>query len=359
MMQGPAKWKKYRVLSVIVVIVITLGLFVLQRLYYLGAFHQPENVFSGNCSTITGIIGPEDIQFDYKRGLAYISAFDRRAANAGKSTRGSIYLIDLNKTDPEPVELPTQMLSEFQPHGISLFRVDSLTNHLLVINHRKHNEHTIERFANHENRGFRHLETISGDALISPNNIAAIDEDSFYFTNDGRSRKKFVRSWDTFLYRSTGSVGFYDGETFTIAEKNLHFPNGIAADTSDNRLYLTETTSGLLKVYQIEQEAGNLTFLYEQKIGSGADNINIDKNGNLWVARHPNLPALNRHMTESVNASPSQVLSLHPTRDSFIVNLIFSDDGRQISGASSAIPYKNRLLIGAAFEDKMLLCERK
>lgn len=349
--------RKRITIAAIIIIVAAAGFFVLSRLHSLGAFHQSENLFTGKCKTITGITGPEDIQLDEQRGIAYISAYDRRAANAGQNVRGGIYFIDLKKSDPEPVLFPTDMIAEFQPHGISLFRVDSLTNSLLVINHRSYDLHTVERFLDHRERGFIHYETIRGGELVSPNDITAIDEQSFYFTNDGRSRKKFVRSIDTFLFRSTGSVGYYDGEAFSIAETDLHFPNGIVFDSTGSRLYFTETTSGLLKVYRTEEAKKNITKIYEQKVGAGVDNINIDREGNLWIARHPNLPALSRHMAESANISPSQVLRLEPAGESFKVNLVFSDDGKQISGASAAIFYKNRLLIGTAFDDKLLLCE--
>lgn len=349
--------RKKITISAIIIIITAAGFFVMVRLHSLGAFYQPENVFSGQCKTITGIAGPEDIQLDEQRGIAYVSAYDRRAANAGRNVRGGIYLIDLKKPDPEPIPLPTDIIAEFQPHGISVFRVDSLTNSLLVINHRNDDLHTVERFSHHRERGFIHHETITGDELVSPNDIAAIDKQRFYFTNDGRSRDKFVRSIDTFFYRGTGSVGYYDGVTFSIAETDLHFPNGIVFDSKGNRLYLAETTSGLLKVYRTEEAKKEITKVYEQKVGTGVDNINIDREGNLWIARHPNLPALSRHMTESANISPSQVLSLEPAGGSFKVNLVFNDDGKRISGASSAVYYDGRLLTGAAFDDKLLLCE--
>lgn len=344
-------------ISAIIIIIVAAGFFVLLRLQSLGAFHQSENLFTGQCKTVTGITGPEDIELDEQRGIAYVSAYDRRAANAGQNVRGGIYLIDLKKPDPEPFSLRTAMVTEFQPHGISLFKVDSLTNSLLVINHRSDELHTVERFTDHLGKGFIHYETITGDELISPNDIAAIDQRRFYFTNDGRSRKKFVRSIDTFLFRSTGSIGYYNGDSFSIAETDLYFPNGIAFDSAGSRLYVTETTSGLLKVYRIEEDKKNITKIYEQDIGTGVDNINTDREGNIWIARHPNLHALSRHMAESVNISPSQVLRLEPAGESFVVNLAFSDDGKQISGASAAIFYNNRILIGAAFDDKLLLCD--
>lgn len=349
--------KKRITISAIVIIVAAACLFVLVRLQNLGAFHQSENMFSGQCKAIKGITGPEDIQLDKQRGIAYISAYDRRAANEGVRVRGEIYLIDLKQADPVPVLLPTDIITEFQPHGISLFRVDSLTNSLLVINHRSDELHTVERFMHHPGEEFIHRETFTGDELISPNDITAIDERSFYFTNDGRSRKKFVLSRDTFLFRSTGSIGYYNGENFQIVKKNLYFPNGIAFDSATIKLYVTETISGLLKVYRIEEGKKNITKIFEQDIGTGVDNINTDREGNLWIARHPNLPALSRHMAESANTSPSQILKLEQAGKSFRVNLVFSDDGNQVSGASAAIFYKNRLLIGAAFDDNLLLCE--
>ncbi|HMB97166.1 MAG TPA: hypothetical protein VKM36_01680 [Balneolaceae bacterium] len=83
-------------------------------------------------------------------------------------------------------------------------------------------------FYQSENMFSGYCKTITG--IAGPEDIQ-LDEQHFYFTIDGRSRDKFVRSIDTFFYRGTGSVGYYDGVTFSIAETDLHFPNGIAFDS--------------------------------------------------------------------------------------------------------------------------------
>jgi len=56
--------RKKITISAIIIIITAAGFFVMVRLYSIGVFYQPENVFSGQCKTITGIAGPEDIQLE-------------------------------------------------------------------------------------------------------------------------------------------------------------------------------------------------------------------------------------------------------------------------------------------------------
>ncbi|MGF1671360.1 MAG: SMP-30/gluconolactonase/LRE family protein [Balneolaceae bacterium] len=330
--------------------------YIYERVSVLGGFYKAENFFSGTCQPIYGISGPEDIQLDYEKGLAYISGYNRREADKGKDVRGGIYLLDLNEREPAPVELEASYPNDFKPHGFSLYQTKENIQRLFVINRRAGNISTIEIFELAYEKGLKHIETIKSDYLISPNNIAATDDRKFYFTNDGRSRSRFSRTMDTFFKLSTGSIGYFNGNDFALVIKNLDFPNGIAIDTTVNRMYVAETTTGYLKVFQLDHP-GKPVYLKKQNIGTGPDNINIDTEGNLWIARQPDLLASNRFMSDPDAKAPSQVLEITPAGDRFEVKLIYSNDGTQISGASSVVFYKNRFLIGTAFGENLLLCD--
>jgi len=66
------------------------------RLYWLaGEFKRLEPHFAGECTTVTGAVGAEDIVIHRAAGIAFVSATDRRAAMAGRAPRGAIYLYDL------------------------------------------------------------------------------------------------------------------------------------------------------------------------------------------------------------------------------------------------------------------------
>ena len=67
-----------------------------------GAFNTLQPHFTGRCESLpTGGPSGEDIQIDRERGLAYISAFDRRALIRGEDVRGTVWQLDLNAATPE------------------------------------------------------------------------------------------------------------------------------------------------------------------------------------------------------------------------------------------------------------------
>ena len=103
-------------------------------------------------------------------------------------------------------------------------------------------------------------------------------------------------------------------------------------------------------------------------VGSFIDNINLDAvTGNFWVAGMPRLMDFIEHNQKNLSfPSPSQVFTLHPGKPSssgeafpdYEVREVYMNDGKEVSGSSSAIFYKDRLLIGSVFGN-MVYCEVK
>ena len=103
------------------------------------------------------------------------------------------------------------------------------------------------------------------------------------------------------------------------------------------------------------------------KVGSFVDNINVDAvTGDLWVAAIPTVLEFSAHSQNVSYPSPSQVLAVQlgePSTSGVAfpdnkVREVYMNDGHELSGCTSAIVYKNRLLMGAAFGN-MLYCEMK
>ncbi len=87
------------------------------------------------CSVVPSPPGPEDIEIDRARGLAFVAASDRRALMAGNAaSRGGIYVIDLTApTDHWQLRPVTAAEpADFHPHGLSLYiGVDGARRHCL------------------------------------------------------------------------------------------------------------------------------------------------------------------------------------------------------------------------------------
>lgn len=113
-----------------------------------------------------------------------------------------------------------------------------------------------------------------------------------------------------------------------------------------------------------------LTFfsiLKEIKIGSYVDNVNVDPaTGNLWVAGLSKGMDAAEHANNLSYPCPSQVLTVKLGKPSTSgiafpeneVREVYVNDGNELSFATSAIVYKDRLLIGS-LDSNMLYCELK
>src|SRR6185295_18864714 len=81
---------------VLLLVLLAVGVQVLRVLWLAGTFRRIQPHFAGECHLVGGMVGPEDITIHPRTGVAYISAMDRRAIQAGKAVPGGIWAYDLN-----------------------------------------------------------------------------------------------------------------------------------------------------------------------------------------------------------------------------------------------------------------------
>ena len=188
-----------------------------------GEFRAVENLRPGACRTVPGLPGPEDIAVHPARDVAYVSSFDRRAAMAGSARPGSIFRIGLDGGDP--IDLIPDAGPDFRPHGISLHVDPNGRETLFVVNHPgealfgdapagyRGPAHTIEIFDVAGNR-LVHRARLTDPLLVRPNDVVAVDDTRFYFTNDHGSEPGPMRKVEDYLRLPWANVVHYDGEGF-------------------------------------------------------------------------------------------------------------------------------------------------
>ena len=347
---------KKRLLLIIVVIFGILILLIVKGLYDFGAFRSPENSYI-NSELIEGIKGPEDITIDYERNILFISSDDRRGRMRGKETKGGIYAIDFKDAALTPKKISPALDFEFNPHGISLYTGALGITRLFVINHRS-TGHFIEIF-DYKNGQLRHLESLTGPELKSPNDLVAVGIRAFYYTNDHGLEQGFKKLMADILKQGTASVGYFDGKAYRIVAENLNYANGISISQDGNIVFVSETTGKKISAFQRSFTNGTLELLHSMDLNTGADNIEINEDGSLLVAAHPNMLAFMRHAKDYKKNSPSQVLHLTYNNTDGFSNLreIFVDDGKNLSGSSTAAYHKGRLYISNVFDPKILVVE--
>lgn len=340
---------------------IIIGYVVLGILVPAGMFKTIEPHFAGNITRLElSVAGPEDITIDQETGLAFISVDDRRANrhNPG-SVQGAILILNLKDSLPAIRNVTPASLTDFHPHGISLWKDTDKRTFLFAVNHSQNNkEHFVERFE-WRNDSLMHLESIKDvELMTSPNDVTAVGERSFYVTNDhGYSEKGLGRTLEEYLQRAISYVNYFDGNSFKKAASNIAYANGINHSADYAKIFVASPTGGKVFIYNRDLITGDLNLIEEVMVNTGVDNIELDESGALWIGCHPQLLKFVAHAADPANFSPSQVIKL--TQDSlgkYQTEEVFLNDGTSYSGSTVAAVYKKKLLIGSVFEKTMLVC---
>ena len=345
-----------KILLAVVVLVLAAGGWFVHLLWSAGQFKTLEPHYAGDCTPITGIVGPEDITIHPQTGVAYISASDWRAVTQGKPANGAIYTYDLNSIAPELIRLTAGAGGDFHPHGISLYVGENGQDSLFVVNH-EDGRHRIEIY-DLKDRQLIHRKTIAGPMLISPNDIVAVGPDKFYVSNDHRYTAGLMQVLENYLQLKLSNVVYFDGLRFMEVVSGIGYANGINVSADGNTLYLCAVTEGALHIYNRDIASGTLVLREKLDLATGVDNIEIDSTGGLWIGAHPQLLSFMQHAQDPAKLSPSQILHLSPKADDgFDIKEVYLNLGEEVSASSVAAVYKNRMLVGAVFDPKFLDCK--
>ncbi|MCS7073832.1 MAG: SMP-30/gluconolactonase/LRE family protein [Bacteroidia bacterium] len=312
-------------------------------------FLNPGNKFAHlKLQKIYGTPGAEDIAVS-KEGIAFISSDDRRAKRNKKEINGAIYTLNLESQDINLVNQTANFRFPFHPHGISLWQKNNET-YLQVINHRTEKETTIEIFSWNQAK-LNHIKTIKHPLLYSPNDIQATDAETFLVTNDPLTRSSFGFLLQALLRLKRDNITWFDGNEAKIVAKKISFPNGIAIKPNSDSVYVASIFSRKIYCYRWDSVQKKLIYKSKIRIGSSPDNLDFDAEGNLWTTCHPSLLQFTKHSYDETRICPTvvyKISNLHQKKP--ILEKVFYNNGKDISGASVAVLYKDQLLIGTVFE---------
>lgn len=344
---------------------IGVAIFFLYTLTIAGTFKQIDPHGVDACKVIDGFVGGTEDFAPRHDGTLFVSSPDFR--NPFKT--GKIYVVDTDSTSVRDVT--PELDFPFQPHGLGLWKRGD-TERLFVVNHRDGSalpdiaggdaskaQHTVEIFDVAPDGALTHADTVSGDLLVSPNDVAPVGPDAFYVTNDHGYAGGFMRTLEDWLRIPAGNIVFASGGELTVAWEGTRYANGIALSPNRRVLYVAETTGLQIRRLLRDSQTGALTPDGVFDVGTGIDNIIVDKAGNLWVGAHPDLLAFKAHAEDPEDMSPSQVLLITPRAgDHWDSEEILLDDGSRLSGSSVAWTNGYKVVVGAVFEGKLLVCPR-
>lgn len=337
-----------------------IGGLVIKTLSDAGEFKKTEPHFYGKVSMISGITGGEDITIDHGKRIAYISADDRFATLNGRKGFGGFYALYLDNPDLPPILVKRIPENEIHPHGISYYKTKEGQAYLYAVDHAG-GKHSILLFQFQDDTTLALLKTFADSSfIISPNDVAAVDEHRFFFTNDHGSASDFGKMMEDYLQLAKSNVVYFDGKEYSAMAEKIAYANGINISHDGKEIYVAACIGKRILVYDHEMTSGKLSLQTEIDLNTGVDNIELDESGNLWVACHPQLLTFVKHARDTSRLAPSQVIKI--TKDSngnFLPQEIFLNKGEEISASSVAAVAGNILLIGPVLDNVILRCEQR
>ncbi|GAB4238746.1 MAG: hypothetical protein Tsb0034_14510 [Ekhidna sp.] len=342
---------KKSILILLVIIAALVG-FVIYTFSSTGYFREINNTEGYQVIASHALKGAEDLTIDYEAGFAIISQDDRAGRRDGNPENGGLFMMDLSLPDFPLKKLNKEMELLLYPHGISMYKLDSGRFMLLVVNHA--DGESIERF---ELQGDQlvHLETIKDESMVSINDVVAVDEKRFYFTNDHGYTSKLGLLAENYLGLAVSNVVYFDGVRFEEGADGIAYANGINLSLDRTELLVASPRKFELRYYAILED-GSLRLNKSLAVGSGIDNIEVDPEGNLWMGSHPNLLAFTAYAAGKKEQAPSEIIKV---TKSGAVESLFENDGSLISATSVVAPYNDLLIVGTVMDDRLLIIKEE
>ncbi len=302
------------------------------------------------------IKGAEDIVVSHADSFALISATNRNVYPPQTEEFGDLHLLDLSKKPFETRNLTADIEVLFAPHGISMFKMDS-TYRVMAINHTS-SGHSIEVF-DLVGEQLIHKRTIRHASLVSPNDLVLIDETRFYFTNDHGYTEGIGKFFEEYVGLSVSNVVYFDGETYNEVASGIAYANGINFDSERNLLFVASARGFLVNVYSIKSD-GSLAFIEDIPCGTGVDNIEFDREGDIWIGCHPNLLRFTAYAKGKKETSPSEIIKIHYRgKKDYSIDQVWMDDGGIMSASTVAAPFGDLILAGNVKDDAFIILDKE
>lgn len=327
-----------------------------------GTFVKLENQLVEQCRRIDIAPGAEDVQVDPETNIAFITAMERRAwyhdGIASAADTNGIYILNLSTTDlaaiPPAIKVSPANMENFNPHGLYLWS-DGNEKRLFVVNHPITGEEIIEIFSVGDDNFLTHLESISFDAMHSPNDVVAVGPRQFYATNDKGFEGGIMETLEAYLALPLSNAVYFDGRDGKIAAKGLKYANGINISPDGKTIYIAEFLRRKITAFSRDNE-GVLKKIKSMTVPTGPDNIDVDRDGMIWTAGHTKVFDFMAHAKDPINIAPSHAARLDPSTGK--VETVFVSTNGEINGSSVGAVGAGKLIIGPVFDGHVMVCPK-
>ncbi len=303
--------------------------------------------------------GPEDIAFDNSQGYPrlLVPCANRRETEPEFTEVISIDLrdhsIDTLKRTNEPADLC------FRPHGIDLITNDVGETKVFFTCHSHIDEKTtIDRVVKYRlERDELVFEADYVDKtkkyMRSPNDVAALPDESFYISNDSWKKTKLGLAFEKIFQRRSSRISYYDKDKgWRVVAKRMAYANGIQA--TEDQVMVAGTFKKDLRIYQ-RSPNGDLTKTDNIKVASGLDNITYVNESQVLIPAHTKFTAFLKHLKDPQRYSPQAVYLVDlKTKE---VSEVFANDGSLVNACATAYYYNGKLYLGQVFNPYILVVD--
>lgn len=346
-----------RVLYTLLALVLLLCVYGAYILNSTGYFRKVENTNTQAILQSIPLYGTEDLTVSQQGEFVLISATKRGVQYPNADHQDGLYFMDLREEGAQPRLISGKFEKEFHPHGIDMIRLDSSRHRLFVINH-VDKLNTVEVFTLHNRDSLVFEESLADPQMFSPNDIVALGDREFYFTNDKNATNIWGKFQENYLGKAACKITYFDGKEYRTVADGLAYANGINYDAERELMYIASSRGFLVNVYQREKN-GDLTLLKTIPCETGVDNIELDTNGDLWIGCHPNLMAFKSYSQGKKAKAPSEIIKLVYHEDgSQSLESFFVDDGSNVSASSTAAVFRDKVIVGNVMDDHFVILKK-
>ena len=341
--------------GILISILVLPVLFIINIFLSTGFFRTIENKFDGEILKKVNLKGAEDITINKIDSFAIISSTARKSFPKTEQEIGGLYFLDLKNKNYDPIHLTGNFERPFAPHGISIFRKDSI-NIIAAINHTIEGEF-IEFFELIGSK-LTHKKTLEHELIYSPNDIVLLDENRFYFTNDHKYKDGIKRLAEDYLGLAMSNVIYFDGMNFVEVANKIVYANGINIDSKRDLVFVASVRGFLVKVYQ-KNEDNSLTFVENIYCNTGVDNIEFDSKNNLWIGAHPSLLHFNFYANGDKKTAPSEIIKInYIEKGNYFIEQVYIEKGDTMSGSTVAAPFGDLIFTGNVMDKHFLILKK-
>lgn len=303
--------------------------------------------------------GPEDMVTDTSTGRAriIISADDRRSK---PRPGGQLQYLSVGDTLVHSFILLDCPAEKIYPHGLATARWQDTTR-LFVISHepladepKNYNHHRIHRFRiGQDTLYWEHA--YEHKLLRAPNDLFVTDDGQIFVTN----YLKHISTWQTmstaiFKRRTGTTVRYRPQHGWDEIIKHQVYPNGV--HVWQNKLFIAEGGRRRILVYAVDNFSAPLHRITDQDL-LFADNFSQSSSDQLFITSHPCMLCFSAHARDAKKLSPSLGWQLDPLN--YQLKKIFSDDGSNLSAASTLINWHGNYYLSQVFNPYLLIVPEK